>query len=261
MMCRGELEQGGHEGKHARCHQCGALFEGEQGAWRPVAGQQPGVANHELAAQLGFAPQETGFERERREDPGVATHEEIGGVAVKIDDHGMHVDEERMRSRMEHRVEQKISQFKFGIVFSLVFIVVFIGLFVGVGWYVYKQVASASADRAGTTAEAKAAAWDGQTPFKCGGNDNVRLEGIKATFADGVAITAGGNCQLTLVNLEIEAPTAIKAGGNTVVTIEGGRIEGTTTAIDAGAKAKIIGAGVELTGKTKKKGLASIEIK
>lgn len=103
----------------------------------------------------------------------------------------------------------------------------------------------------GTAAAAK---WDGKSPFTCSGNDNLRLNGVSAKLST-TAITASGNCHLTLVNVDVTAPTGIEAGVNAVVTVQGGSITGTTFAIHATANAKVDVTGAKVSGKTQAAGV------
>ncbi len=126
-----------------------------------------------------------------------------------------------------------------------VLLVVGLGL-AGLGFYIWH---AATTDTVGSARSAAAAKWDGKSPFTCGGSDNVKIEGVTAKLSD-TAVTALGSCQLTLVNVNLDAPNAIEAGGNAVVTVQGGTINGTTLAIHAAANAQVHITGAKVTGKT-----------
>ncbi|MBW2254173.1 MAG: hypothetical protein JRI25_06185 [Deltaproteobacteria bacterium] len=257
------MERGGSEGRHARCLRCGHLFAAEEDHWVPLTSGHK--ADHALAAQLGFAVRETDLERERRLDPGVATHYDVDGIPLKVDDHGVHVDKERLRGRITHRVEQKINQYIFGCVFTVIFTSC-MGLgFLGAGVYIVAVVGKAFSER-GTPAEAGGTQagvptdWDGEAPFVCKGNDVVTLDHPDAHFEDGVAVTAEGNCALTLIEPNLSAPTALLARGNAEVSVLGGTLRGTDAAIRAEGLAKITGSGVSVEGEKVAAKLAAIEI-
>jgi hypothetical protein len=74
-------------------------------------------------------------------------------------------------------------------------------------------------------------AWDGTTPFSCGGNDSVTVEGITAELGEATAMTVEDNCELRLVGCTIRAWEGIHATGNRGVLLENTRIETTGTGI------------------------------
>jgi hypothetical protein len=92
--------------------------------------------------------------------------------------------------------------------------------------------------------------WNGKQTFECGGIDNVTLEGKKVKMKSGVAIEAGGNCKLTLVDMKITAPNTIKVGGNASVTIKGGKIKASETAIKVGGNGSVTIRGGTVEGET-----------
>jgi hypothetical protein len=132
--------------------------------------------------------------------------------------------------------------------------------------------------------------WDGKRPIMCGGRQTLTLENVKATYDPGAAtniinesaITAGGDCQLTLINCDISAPVvvstggnahvvikgghlvgtkkvAIEAGGNATITVESGHIEGKQAAIGAGGSATVdVKDGVDLSGSVMQAGSAKV---
>jgi len=262
LVCGGVLERGGTGGAHARCRRCGHLFAAEGDRWAPMtSGPEP---DHALAAQLGFPPQETELERERRLDPGVATHWDVDGIPLKVDDHGVHVDQERLRGRIEHRVEQKINQYIWGCVFTVVLTSCMGLLFVGAGVTIVAVVGKAFHDRGPVEITGRGAgvpvAWDGAAPFVCKGTDTVTLDHPVAHFDAGVAVTAEGNCTLTLVEPDLSAPTALLTRGNAEVSVRGGTLSGTEAAIRAEGLSKVTGTGVAVDGETASTKLAEIRI-
>lgn len=88
--------------------------------------------------------------------------------------------------------------------------------------------------------------WDGKSPYSCSVNEDVKFENVKATFTQGTAISAGGNCHVECVNCTIKAPIAARADGNARIKFTGGTIEGTTTSFDATSNGQI-----EATGNAK----------
>ncbi|MCA9589795.1 MAG: hypothetical protein KC657_31040, partial [Myxococcales bacterium] len=92
---------------------------------------------------------------------------------------------------------------------------------------------------------------------ECKGNDKVTLSGVTATVSD-TAIRAGGNCQLTLVNVKLTAPVGIEAAANAKVTMTGGSITASTNSVVASAAANVTLTGTQVTGKSKKSGAAKI---
>jgi hypothetical protein len=74
-------------------------------------------------------------------------------------------------------------------------------------------------------------AWDGTTPFSCGGNDSVTLEGITAELGEATAMTVEANCELRLVRCTIRAWEGIRATGNRGVLLENTRIEAQGTGV------------------------------
>jgi hypothetical protein len=99
--------------------------------------------------------------------------------------------------------------------------------------------------------------WDGKAPLKCGGNDNVRVEGATAKLS-ATAVTASDNCHLALVGVHISAPTGIDASGNAVVTVQGGSINATGLAVHASGIAQVQVSGATVSGKTQAEGISKI---
>lgn len=134
---------------------------------------------------------------------------------------------------------------------------VVIGL-AGLGFYIWYQVKKSSSPPSADSAEVEKASWDGKAEFTCGGNDSVKIEGVKAKLASGTAITAQGSCRLELVDVEIDAPIAIYAGANAKVVVKGGAVQGKDAAAKALGNATITFEGTKVTGKKDALGGAKI---
>jgi len=72
------------------------------------------------------------------------------------------------------------------------------------------------------------------------------------------AISAGGNCVLTLVNVDVTAPTAIESNGNAQITVTGGTLNGSKFAVKADGLSKATMTGTKVTGKTQASAMAKI---
>lgn len=81
--------------------------------------------------------------------------------------------------------------------------------------------------------------WDGTRPLSCGGNDEIQVNGVKATFTAGSAITASGNCRVRCTDCTLKAPTAVEADGNGHVTLVNGSAEGTEASLVARGNGEI----------------------
>ncbi len=75
-------------------------------------------------------------------------------------------------------------------------------------------------------------AWDGTTPFRCGGNDQVTIEGVTANLPNDVAITASVNCSVTIIDSTINARAGIAASGNAAIELRRTTINATETGAD-----------------------------
>ena len=156
----------------------------------------------------------------------------------------------------ENYLKDKASSMIWGWIIGAVILGLVLLTFVGVGIYVY-VVANDSSSPVDGKAQKAAAAWDGTSTFECKGNDKVTLSGVTATVSD-TAIRAGGNCQLTLVNVKLTAPVGIEAAANAKVTMTGGSITASTNSVVASAAANVTLTGTQVTGKSKKSGAAKI---
>lgn len=133
--------------------------------------------------------------------------------------------------------------------------IVLVGL-CGLGGYIFYGVRSGGSGV--SPSEAQASAWNGQTPLSCGGNDSIRIEGVTAALPNDTAISAGGNCHVELVNVNITAKVGISAGANAVVTVTGGSVTGTEAAASALGSATITFSGTTVTGEKSALGGAHI---
>lgn len=126
----------------------------------------------------------------------------------------------------------------------------------GLGFWIWREAKTGTA-----AAEHKAkevAAWDGKSELSCGGSDEITIEKVHAKLDKGTAITAGANCKLTLIDVEIDAPIAIQAGGSAKITIKGGSLTGKEAAIKALGNADVTLDGTQVTGKKEALGAAKI---
>jgi hypothetical protein len=267
MVCGGDTEVGGTGGAYARCQRCGYLFAKQGEAWAPLMPAHGGIApDHAQAEALGFAPRETDNERKRREDPGIARHENVGGVPLLVDRAGVRVDQSRLAAKIERKIDQKISQTITGLWMGALFFVLFLGAFGWGAWFIYSKVTEAMDER-GKPSKNKVAHdealsdWDGKEPFTCGGVDEVVIKKVKAKLDGETAITVSANCKLSLVDVDLDAEVGILARGNGEVTIKGGSIKGSKAAIVAEANATVTGKGTEVSGAKKPSGHGHIDVK
>src|SRR5512140_1194228 len=231
LQCGGGLEYV-QNAQFARCSHCCALYRNDNRNLSPIGPPDPdGSAAY--AAQLGFAPRK----------PSYTVVGLGGGVNLKINS-----------GKMERDLKNKVSSMIWGWVIGAVILGVIAVVFVGVGVWVYMQSKNTTASASGSIAAPQSVKWDGTAPFSCGGVDVVKLEKVKATVAAGTAITAGGNCQLTLVNVDVTAPLPIDASGNAKVTVTGGSLKGAPEAIVASANSSVTVSGTTVNGKTKSSG-------
>jgi hypothetical protein len=170
-----------------------------------------------------------------------------GGAHLKVKINGM---------TPEGYVKDKISQTLWGWAIGG-FILLVMALGIG-GTILYVMHSAETSGVTTTSATAAAAAkWDGKSPLECGGNDVVAVSGVTATLG-GTASKAGGNCQLTLTDVNITAPIGIEASGNAKVTVSGGSITSSSNSIVAGAASHVTCSGTKVTGKAKATAAAKI---
>lgn len=92
--------------------------------------------------------------------------------------------------------------------------------------------------------------WDEETTFTCAGSDEKVLEGVTKvlTTPDLVAVEAGGQCRLRLVNCDLTADFPVKVFGMATITIEGGRIRGNKQSLQAIGNGRIVVEGATIEG-------------
>lgn len=100
--------------------------------------------------------------------------------------------------------------------------------------------------------------WSGKTTLRCGGNDEVTIEGVHAELPTSTAIVATGNCHLRVKDSQIRAFVAIEASGNAEIVIEGGSVEGSTSLVDASGNGRIEFRKTRVKGPTKRSGNARV---
>ncbi len=81
--------------------------------------------------------------------------------------------------------------------------------------------------------------WDGSQPFRCGGNDSVRISGVHANLPRATAITIEANCEVEIIDSEITAWEGIRADGNRRVLIRNSTIRASGVGIRAGGNKEI----------------------
>lgn len=112
---------------------------------------------------------------------------------------------------------------------------------------------------AGRSSMASSLVWNGSEPLVCGGNDNISVSGVTANFNAGSAIHAGANCHVRCTDCTLSAPVAIEAGGNAEVVIINGSVKGTTLLADASGNAHVTVTGnVTVAGASKQSGNAKV---
>jgi hypothetical protein len=71
--------------------------------------------------------------------------------------------------------------------------------------------------------------WDEASTLRCVGNQSMTLQHKRVSLAKGPIVFAAGNCHLSLIDCEFEAPQVLEIGGNAHVSLRGGRLAGTTS--------------------------------
>lgn len=238
LNCQGPLEYA-QQVKFARCTHCLALFQvndnGPQRWLTPLDvrapnGQVDPAFTAMYAQQLGFAPRQANF-----------SVVNVGGVGVKLN-----------TGRMEREIKNKISGWIWGLIIGAFILLCMAGVLVYVFVVVVRAANDSTSGASATTTQA--AKWDGKSPFTCGGNDNVKLEKVTAKLASGTAVTASGNCQVTVVSCDITAPVGFEAEGNAKITVTGGSVTSTENSAIASANAKVDFLGTTVKGPTKASG-------
>ena len=207
------------------------------------------------AAPQNFQSPQEAMEQalERRAEEELSEHQNrevrgrvrIGGVWVEGNSKDG-INTEGIKSQLKDKVKSEIIWYGAA---ALIVLLVLGGL-AGLGVYIWGQIKSRG-QPAVASGEVQAATWDGKSPFRCGGQQRVRLQNVTAKLSSGAAIKAGGACELELEGVNIEAPTGITAGGTAKVTVVGGRVKGSKLAAKAVGSGQIIFKGTEVVGKTK----------
>ena len=215
--------------------------------------QVPPAAAAPAPAPLPASPMEAtanAFQQRAKEalDPSnyeVRGQVNIGGFKVKASTDGG-LDTDGLLEQAKNKAKSTVIWWGIGCVILLL-----LGVFLlGLAWYIYSEV-DASVSGKAPTGVAEETNWDGASTFRCGGSDNLRIKGVSATLSSGTAISAGANCHLELVDVNITAPTAIQAMGNAVVTVKGGSITGEKNAASALGSGQIIFKGTTVKGEKK----------
>ena len=120
-----------------------------------------------------------------------------------------------------------------GVLASVVVVIalVVVGVGVGVVFFFNNSPFGGSAIPTVPGISAAAPTWNGTTPFTCGGNDDVRIDGVVANLPNDVAITVRSNCRVEIVNSQIVSRVGIDAQGNRDVRVSGSLIQASETGI------------------------------
>lgn len=246
-------------GLYARCTACQRMYTVAGQDLRPVE-LPPGTDMALFASGVGFGggpplppdPMEATKRAFAHKASNLGVRARVGGVQVDLDKGGVSVDTSRLEKKLEQKVEQKVSQWIFGCILTVFIFGAMAAVLVLVAGYVGWEIMAG-----GSPADAAAAEWDGKTPFVCPANGNVTISGVTANLS-GTAVEAGGNCVLTLDDVDITADTAVHAGGNAKVTISGGHLKGKEAAVSAMGNATVTASGVKVEGPVKKLGGAKV---
>jgi hypothetical protein len=84
--------------------------------------------------------------------------------------------------------------------------------------------------------------WNGSTPLLCGGNDEMQLSGISASFSAGSALNVSGNCHVVCNGCNLKAPVVVTAAGNAQIDLVDCHLEGGDAIVAEGnAQVRIAG--------------------
>lgn len=163
----------------------------------------------------------------------------------------------------QQQVEQKAKQSTLGcVIWIVVALVGAAGITAAAGYFLValkrEAAMNGGAGTPGSMAGGLAPAWTGDGPFSCGGNDNVSIVGVTASLPGVTAIEAGGNCQVSLVNVNLTAGVPISASGNANVTVTGGSLTGTQSSISASGNAHVAVTGAAVSGAVSRSGFAKV---
>jgi hypothetical protein len=81
--------------------------------------------------------------------------------------------------------------------------------------------------------------WNGSAPLVCGGNDTITASDVSVSYSSGSAINVGGNCHFKCTRCTLRAPVAVMAGGNAQVDLIDSHVEGSSEGIMAGGNAQV----------------------
>ena len=241
---------GGFEvaGENARCTRCLSIFRMTPQGPTPIQIEAPGGGHNQdfenmMAQNLGFGPPPQGAGRHNIPDV------RVGDMNVRVKINGM---------SPERYAKDRASSMVWGWVIGGIIIGIMVIGGVLFGLYLFFSVRSSAANTSTPTARVAAdASWDGKSTFTCDANDVVKLKGITATVSD-VGVKAGGNCQLTLENVSITAPTGISGSGNAKITLTGGSITSTGNAVEVDNLSQVNATGTKVKGKVKKQALGKV---
>jgi hypothetical protein len=165
------------------------------------------------------------------------------------------VDAQGLANQVTDKVKSQVIWWGIG---CTILVIVVLGL-AGLGYYIYRNVKDSTGPNTSKSEDAKAAEWDGKSPFTCGGSDNVRIKGVTAKLDKDTAITAQGNCHVELIDDDISGEIGIQTGANAIVVVKGGSVTGKDSAATALGTSKITFTGTKVTGKKTALGGAKIE--
>lgn len=216
--------------------------------------EQQGFRIGNFALQFGIdghGPAQPQQQQQQQPQHVVEARIHVAGLNINASSDGG-LDTQGLQNQLKDKAKSNIIWYGIGcgILFVVGVGILGLGLYI---WHSAKEGMSSTTTPAAPRS-ATAAKWDGKSTFECGGTDAVTLSGVKAT----AGITALGNCQLTLVDCDITAPTGIDANGNAQITMTGGSINGSSFAVKANGLAKVTMTGTKVTGKTQAMGLSKI---
>jgi hypothetical protein len=234
------------------------MFSHANGQLTPVVVEAPGGGfnpefNAVFANNLGFGPPPPGAaarpppSQQPQNNLAQGTFDMGGGQRLKLTVDG---------KSPENFLKDKASGMIWGWIIGAVILGILVLGGVGLAGYIY-YVAKHGGGGTATSAGGGSVTWDGKSTFECKGNDQVTLSGIKANVS-GTAIKASANCKLSLVGVNITAPTGIEATASAKVDMTGGSITSTTNAIVASNSADVSLVGTKVSGKVSKSGGAKV---
>ncbi|MBS0456022.1 MAG: hypothetical protein JSS44_01655 [Proteobacteria bacterium] len=97
-------------------------------------------------------------------------------------------------------------------------------------------------------------AWDGTSTLTCGGDQHMTISGRHIKMDSGPVFQVGGNCELTVEDSDIVAPSVVDAGGSAHVVLKGGNITAAQSAILSAGNAQVEIHGTKITGSIDKGG-------